>query len=71
VTLLSGPGGGGKSTIMLQQCVANALGREHLGVVPTRGPTLIMDAEEDTDEIHHRLHAICGGLFRRTRTTGL
>jgi RecA-family ATPase len=39
--------------------MANALGKEHLGVVPRLGKALFMDAEEDTDEIHHRLHEIC------------
>lgn len=61
VTLLSGDGGGGKSTLMLQASVAAALGEPWLGRSLKRGPVLYVSAEDDRAELHRRLDAI--GLF--------
>jgi RecA-family ATPase len=54
-TLFSGEGAAGKSLIMLQLCTSTALGRSWLGITPDPGPTLFIDAEDDTNIIHKRL----------------
>ena len=46
VFLLSGMGGAGKSTIALQECVAQVLGLDWFGVVPVIGRSMFIDAEE-------------------------
>jgi RecA-family ATPase len=59
VTLLSGDGGTGKSTIALQLIVATGYGDEWLGArVDKQGPAWFLSAEEDDDEIRRRLGAI-------------
>ncbi len=58
VTLLSGDGAVGKSTLALQLGAARALGRDWIGTIPTAGRTLYLSAEDDTDELHRRLDAI-------------
>ena len=58
VTLLSGDGAAGKSTLGLQLGVARALKRQWLSTVPMPGRTLVLSAEDDADEIHRRLEAI-------------
>lgn len=59
VTLLSGAGGVGKSTLMLQLLVASALRREWIGALfPKHGPTIYLGAEDEEDEIYRRLAAI-------------
>src|SRR2546423_11424493 len=58
VTLLSGDGAVGKSTLALQLGTARALGRDWIGTVPTTGRTLYLSAEDDADELHRRLDAI-------------
>ncbi len=58
VTLLSGDGAIGKSTLALQLATARALGRDWIGTVPTAGRTLYLSAEDDADELHRRLDAI-------------
>lgn len=66
VTLLSGDGAAGKSTLALQLGVARALHRKWLSTTPTQGRTLILSAEDDADEMHRRLEAILahyGGRF--------
>jgi RecA-family ATPase len=58
VTLLSGDGGVGKSTLALQLCCATALGCAWIGQFPLQGRSLYVSAEDDTAEIHRRLDAL-------------
>ena len=58
VTLLSGDGAAGKSTLALQLATARALGRDWIGTMPKAGRTLYLSAEDDADELHRRLDAI-------------
>jgi RecA-family ATPase len=59
VTMLSGDGGAGKTTITLQLCVATVRGTDWLGSpIEEPGPTIFFTAEEEGDEIHRRLAAI-------------
>jgi AAA domain len=58
VTLLSGDGAVGKSTLGLQLATARALGRDWIGTMPTPGRTLYLSAEDDTEELHRRLDSI-------------
>jgi len=59
VTMLSGDGAAGKTTIALQLGVATVRGTDWLGaVIEEQGPVIFLTAEEDTDEIHRRLDAI-------------
>jgi RecA-family ATPase len=55
VTLFSGEGAAGKSLIQLQLGVAAVLGKVWLGVEPSRGTALIIEAEDDVGIIHKRL----------------
>jgi RecA-family ATPase len=59
-TLFSGEGAAGKSIIELQLAVAHVLGRDWLGLWPTRGPAIYVGAEDDADELHRRLADIAG-----------
>jgi DNA repair protein RadA/Sms len=52
VTLLSGDGSVGKSLLALQLAAGRALAREWIGLMPEPGRTLILSAEDDTDEMH-------------------
>jgi RecA-family ATPase len=58
VTLLSGDGGIGKTTLALHLSVATVLGRDWLGTMPTPGPALVVCCEDDDDELHRRLSRI-------------
>ncbi len=58
VTLLSGDGGGGKSTLMLQASVAAVLGLPWINGPVQQGPVVYLSAEDDRDELHRRLDAI-------------
>jgi RecA-family ATPase len=58
VTLFSGEGAAGKSTVQLHLSAAHPLARDWLGTMPTPGPAIFVDAEDDIDEIHRRLAAI-------------
>ena len=58
VTLLSGEGAAGKSTLALQLAVARALGKAWLTLMPKPGRTLVLSAEDDEDELHRRLDLI-------------
>jgi RecA-family ATPase len=58
ITLLSGDGAVGKSTLALQLATARALERDWIGTMPRAGRTLYLSAEDDTDELHRRLDAI-------------
>jgi RecA-family ATPase len=59
VTILSGDGGGGKTTVALQLAVsvANKLG-DWLGTTCEAGPVLFFSAEEPEDEIRRRVDRI-------------
>lgn len=59
VTLLGGDGGTGKSLIALQLGVAAATGGSWLGQPVTPGPALMLSAEDEREELHRRLAAIC------------
>ncbi|NOD67603.1 AAA family ATPase [Ruegeria sp. HKCCD7303] len=58
VTLFSGSGGGGKSTIALQLAVSTATGSPWLGRPVRRGKVLVLSAEDPADEQHRRLSPI-------------
>lgn len=59
VTLLSGDGAAGKTTIALQLCVAVVCGSDWLNaVIDQQGLAFFFTAEEDDDEIRRRLAAI-------------
>ena len=49
----------GKSIIELQKNVAHVAGKDWLGSLPEPGPAFYIGTEDDTDEIHIRLAAIC------------
>jgi AAA domain len=57
--LFSGEGGTGKSIIELMKNIAHVAGKDWLGSLPEQGPAFYLGAEDDTDEIHIRLAAIC------------
>lgn len=61
ISLLAGDGGMGKSLLCLQLQVAAALGLEWLGIkLPSPGMSSFgFYCEDDEDEIHRRLYAIC------------
>ena len=58
VALLTGEGSVGKSILKLQLATAHVLGRDWLGTLPTPGPVLYLNAEDDEAELHRRLAAI-------------
>ncbi len=59
VTILSGDGASGKTTILLQLCDAVVRGADWLdAVIEEQGPAMFVTAEEDNDEVHRRLAAI-------------
>lgn len=58
VTLLSGDGGVGKSTLALQLCAATVAGLPWLGLKPRLGRALYISCEDDRDELHRRLDLI-------------
>ena len=62
VTILSGDGGGGKTTLKLQLATAIAGARPWLGHSPDPGRVLVVTAEDDEDEIHRRIAAIAKSL---------
>jgi RecA-family ATPase len=58
-TLISGPGGGGKSILLLQLQAASSLAQPWIGSLwPKPGPTLYLGAEDEQDEIWRRLEPI-------------
>lgn len=59
VTLFSGHGAAGKSTVALHLCAACALGRTWLDVPVMAGPALFVDAEDEPGVMYQRLLAIC------------
>lgn len=64
VTLLSGDGGVGKSLLGLQIGAASALAIETLGLHPRPGRVLYLGAEDEAEEFHRRLEAICAAHGR-------
>jgi RecA-family ATPase len=62
VTIVSGDGGGGKTTLMLQLAAAKAGTRPWLSHNSDPGRVLVVTAEDDEEEIHRRLAAIAKGL---------
>jgi RecA-family ATPase len=59
VSLCSGDGAVGKTTLLLQLSVAHALGRDWFGRLPEPGPVIYLNAEDEARELHYRLAAIC------------
>lgn len=62
VTAVSGDGGDGKTTLMLQLSLAMAAGRPWLAMDPDPGPVLFLTAEDDVDELHRRCASIAESL---------
>jgi RecA-family ATPase len=58
VTLLSGDGGIGKSTIALQLCTSAAARLDWFGMEVRHGAALYISCEDDIDEVHYRLEQI-------------
>lgn len=65
VVMLAGPGGSGKSFLMLVLAIQHGLGAQLLGDSPfsTAAPenarkVMSLTAEEDRDDVHRRLHAV-------------
>lgn len=54
VTLFSGEGAAGKSTLQLQLTCAHVLVHEWLCTTPRPGPAIFMDAEDNEAELHRR-----------------
>lgn len=59
VTLLSGNGGDGKSLLALMLLVSVAAGASWLGMEIEHGGAVYLGAEDELDEVHRRLSAIC------------
>jgi RecA-family ATPase len=62
VTLLSGEGGIGKSVLLMQLLGATVLGSLWLNTRPEQGPALYLSAEEDDNEVRHRMQAVADSL---------
>ena len=62
VTLLSGEGSIGKSILLMQLLGATVRGELWLGSVPERGPVLYLSAEEEDNELRHRMQAVAAWL---------
>ena len=62
VTIVTGDGGEGKTTLKLQLCAAMASGRAWLGYNPEHGRALFLSAEDDQDELHRRVASIAASL---------
>ncbi len=59
VTLFSGDGGTGKSTLALQLACASVLGQRWLGRDTRPGKAFYLSCEDDLAELHRRLASIC------------
>ncbi len=64
VAMVSGDGGIGKSLLMQQLLTCAALGLPWLGLSLTQGRGLFFGCEDDEDELHRRLYAICRSIGR-------
>jgi hypothetical protein len=62
VTLLSGNGGIGKSTLALVMLVCAAIGRDFLGFASKRGRVVYISLEDEVSLVRWRLHCICSLL---------
>ena len=64
VTLLVGPGGVGKSSLILQLAAHSVLGRDfgHFACKRPPAPALIFSAEDDVPEYGRRLEVLCDAL---------
>jgi RecA-family ATPase len=60
VTILGGDGGTGKSLLALQLAVAMSTSASWLELETAPGKVILLSAEDELDEIHRRLHQICG-----------
>jgi RecA-family ATPase len=58
VSLLSGEGAVGKSTLLLQLSASTVLARDWIGVLPEPGPVMYLGCEDDDPETRRRLEAI-------------
>lgn len=58
VTMLSGDGGLGKSTLALQLAIACATGEKWIGCTAKRLRVLVVACEDDPDELHRRTYDI-------------
>jgi RecA-family ATPase len=58
-TLFSGEGGAGKTTIGAHLCASHVLGKDWLGSLPEKGPTWIIEAEDEERVMRWRLERIC------------
>src|SRR5262249_12827835 len=58
VFLLSGEGGGGKSTMVEHLCAAHIIEREWLGFMPKKGPAIFIECEDTLNALWWRLAAI-------------
>jgi RecA-family ATPase len=70
VTILSGPGAAGKSTIAMQLQVAMATGTPWLGFQTTPGRSLLLSAEDNENELHRRMDAVRTHYSTDFRTIG-
>lgn len=57
-TLFTGKGGGGKTLLTLQLCIAAVISREWLGMLPEPGAAIYIGAEDEADELHRRVAGI-------------
>jgi len=60
--LLAAHGGSGKTLLALHLAVCIAAGLPFYGVPTTRGVVVALFAEDDADELHRRLSAVCSDL---------
>jgi RecA-family ATPase len=58
VTLVSGEGSVGKSTLLMQLSGSTVLGKGWIGMIPAQGPVLYVSCEEDHDELRRRAEAV-------------
>lgn len=59
VTMLGGDGGVGKSLLAFQLAIATASGTPWIDLKPAKTTAIYLSAEDDKDELHRRLDAIC------------
>ena len=62
VTLLSGEGAAGKSTLLMQLAGSTVLGKGWIGMIPAQGPALYVSCEEDHDEVRRRMEDVAAHL---------
>lgn len=58
VSVIAGPGGGGKSTLSLTEALAMAIGRDLIGARPHAPLRVVYWGEDPADELHRRAAAI-------------